>query len=432
MREVIVIRGRDAGRRGTVLATRGGMSQVSLAGRIVRVSEADVVPADGTRRRFGNRVQVAPVVDRIERQVAEEDWRSAAQSIRDLARTLGVAFTGGNGARVSTEWFSGLDREDKDRFLDFVRVLQNLFSMVEPLALRSSYGRKDDRWPAWIESLRRDLPWVQDLMRDESDAFRHGKFLVIPLKGVQTTDEAVKALDEASAHIQGHFPEVLYGKVYVRRDLHPKGTYGPQHSGGPVAGAYQAPTDTITISMYATPERNSVMSLIHEFGHRYHTRFLKGDQREKFIQLSTVGDVHEEFFPLAERERFADEWIARSRGFRDDPSFGSDGPVQLSERAEFFFRNFPRDEFKAKVSPLNRRFDDGDDAVVPKLRRELARSQFGGRLRVIDDEPNLHPIHASAYGETSWEENFADSFLAFCMRKPLPVALQRFMASLGR
>ena len=419
---------RGAGARGTVIATRGGMLLLSPAGRVVRVANA--ASAGGKRRRFGNRVQVAPVVDRIERQIAEEDWRQAVQAIRDLARTLGVVFTGiDGGVRVSTEWFSGIDREDKDRFLGFVQVLQNLFRMVEPLALRAPYGRKDDRWPAWVETLRRELPWVQDLMRDESDASRHGKFLVIPLKGVHTTDDAVAALDEASSHIQGKFPEVLYGKVYVRKDLHPKGTYGSQHS-GQVAGAYQAPTDTITISMYTRPDRNSVATLIHEFGHRYHTRFLKGDKREEFLQLSTVGDVHEEFFPLAERERLADEWVARSRSFRDDASFGSGGPVHLSKRAEFFFKNFPRDEFKAKVSPLSRRFTEGDESVVPNLREALVRSQFGGRLRVVDDAEHLRPVYASPYGETSWEENFAESFLAFCTGKPLPAALQRFMVSL--
>ena len=378
------------------------------------------------------RAQLAPALDQVEHLVKAQKWREALDAIREFGKTLGVFFTG-DSYRVSTEWFSGLDREDKDMFLSFVKILHNLFEMVHPFSVNAPWAKEDDRWYAWIESLRRDLPQVQDLMRDESDAFKHGKFQILPLKGVTNTDEAVKTLDEASGHIQSKFPQVLYGKVYIRKDLHPKGSYEARPgaaSGGQVAGAYQGTTDTITLSMYATPERNSVMTLIHEFGHRYHTRFLHGDLREKFIQLSTVGDIVEEHFSLSEREKFADEYIARKKGFRDDESFGMDGPVHLSPRADFFFDNFPRDEFKAQVIPIMRKFDDGDDSVIPAFRKALARSQFGGNLGVVKDPDNVKPVYASTYGETSWEENFAESFLAFCMHKVLPEPLQRFMESL--
>jgi hypothetical protein len=269
------------------------------------------------------------------------------------------------------------------------------------------------------------------MLRDDSDSFTHGPFKIIPLKGVVSTTEAVEALDKAMALIERKFREVLYGKVYVRKDLRPSGTYDARPGGGAmIAGSYNDSSDTITLSMYALPNRDSVMTLIHEFGHRYHTRFLKGDAREKFIQLSTVGDVQEDFFRLSEREGFADEWIARSRGFRDDETFGNGGPVYLSERANTFFKGFPRDEYRAKVIPLSRRFDDGDESVVPALREALARSQFGGNLRVVQDEDNLAPVYASDYGSTSWEENFAESFLAFVLGKALPEPLQHFMASL--
>jgi len=108
-----------------------------------------------------------------------------------------------------------------------------------------------------------------------------------------------------------------------------------------------------------------------------------------------VGDVQEDFFKLSEREKFADEWIARTRGFRDDDNFGGGGPCILSERANKYFQGFPRDEFKAKVIPLSRKFDDKDDSVEPALRDALARSQFGGNLRVVMDEDKLTPIYAS-------------------------------------
>ena len=107
-----------------------------------------------------------------------------------------------------------------------------------------------------------------------------------------------------------------------------------------------------------------------------------------------------------------------------------DGPVHLSPRADFFFDNYPRDEFKANVIPILHKFDDGDDSIIPALKKALARAQFGGNLGVVKDPDNVRPVHASAYGETSWEENFAESFLAFCTHKVLPKPLQLFMESL--
>lgn len=60
----------------------------------------------------------------------------------------------------------------------------------------------------------------------------------------------------------------------------------------------------------------------------------------------------------------------------------------------------------------------------------LASSQFGGALRVIVDESKLTPQYASMYGMTSWEENFAEAFLALVLGKALPGPLERFMRDL--
>ena len=379
------------------------------------------------------RVQLAPAFEHVEKLVKAEKWAEARDAIQAFLKPLGVFFLGADRISVHTEWFSGMDHEDKKLFDDWISRLHHVYTIAYERAVESKYPTKFE-WQ-WMDNilhnLRNDLSWLQEVMRDESDAFKHGHFDIIPLKGVTSTDEAVRTLDEAAGHVQHKFPKVLYGKVYIRKDLRPKGSYDARfEGGGMVAGAYQAATDTITLSMYATPNRTSVHTLIHEFGHRYHTRFMKGEKRERFIQLSTVGDVQEAFFPLTEREKFADEWIARTKGFRDDENFGNGGPVHLSERADFFFAGFPRDEFKKNVIPFSRRFDEGDDSVVPELRKALARAQFGGNLRVVKNEENLAPVYASDYGMTSWEENFADSFLAFCMGQKLPDPLQEFMASL--
>lgn len=377
------------------------------------------------------REQLAPALHHLEQLVRQEDWRGAREALFAFGKTLGVFFTG-SGYRVSTEWFSALDPADQHRFLEFLKPLVNIWEVVFPRASGQHARPFEQMWmDRQFDNLREDLPWVQDAMRDESDAFKHGNFLIIPTKGVHDTSEAVKVLDEVSKHISPKFPHVLYGKVYVRKDLRPKGSFDARPGqGGMIAGAYQATTDTVTLSMYATPDRNSTLTLIHEFGHRYHTRFLKGDKREKFMQLSTVGDVQEDFFPLAERHKFAEEYVARLTGFRDDENFGDGGPVHLSERADKFFAGYPRDEFRSKVLPLKHKFDEGDNSVVPTLKEALARSQFGGNLRVVQNEENLSPVYASLYGETSWEENFAESFLAFCTGKVLPKSLQTFMESL--
>lgn len=380
------------------------------------------------------REQLKPAFDHIERLFKEEKWREAKEAIQKLALKLGIHMVGTYDASVSvhTEWFNTLDNDDKNIFMSFVQNLKAIADDVWPRAIGApARAFEMMRIDNLFQRLRDDISAIEEMMRDESDAFKHGRFDIIPTKGVTSSSVAVETLDEAAKHIQGKFPQVLYGKVYIRNGLRPVGTYDARPgSGGMIAGAYQAATDTITLSMYATPERNSVMTLIHEFGHRYHTRFIKGDKREDFIRLSTIGDVQEDFFPLSEREKFADEWIARSKGFRDNESFGSDGPVHLSERAEKYFAGFPRDEFKAKVSPLNRKFEDKDDSVIPALKHALARAQFGGNLHVIQDKDNLAPVYASPYGETSWEENFAESFLAFCTGKALPQPLHKFMSSL--
>lgn len=380
------------------------------------------------------REQLGQSLDLIERLIKEEKWREARDAMQLFARKLGVGMSGiaDPEIRIHTEWLSALDHADQNVFLSFVGLLRPIAEVVWPRAVG---GPAPDfeimRLEALFRNLKHETHAIEDMMRGEEDAYKHGRFMIIPMKGVTDTAEAVKTLDEASGHISTKFGQVLYGKVYVRKDLRPKGSFDPRPgSGGMIAGAYQGASDTITLSMYATPERNSVMTLIHEFGHRYHTRFLHGDKREEFIRLSTVGDVHEEFFPLGERERFGGEFVQRHIKFRDDETFGAEGPVHLSERAEFYFKNFPRDEWKAKVSPLLRRLSDNDEDVIPALVKGLARAQYGGNLRVVDDEENLSPISASLYGETSWEENFAESFLAFCTGKALPPPLHKFMASL--
>lgn len=280
-----------------------------------------------------------------------------------------------------------------------------------------------------FEAIRRDLAWVQDVMRDDSDAFKHGKFLVIPTKGVHDTTQAVEALDQASGHIQSKFPQVLYGKVYVRGG-NLQGSFEARPGGGLVAGAYQTTTDTMTVSMYATPNRNSMMTLIHEFGHRYHTRFLHGDKREEFIKLFTEGETVP--FTREERVRAADEYVELFKHHQQEDY--PEPETILSPKTKQYAELFPRDAWKKFVIPWKKKFvDEKDDSAKDELRKAIIYS--------VSSSPTEFPavpehlmrekgVFASEYGRTSWEENFAESFLAFCTGKPLPEGLQRFMASL--
>jgi len=53
------------------------------------------------------------------------------------------------------------------------------------------------------------------------------------------------------------------------------------------------------------------------------------------------------FFKLSEREKFADEWIARTRGFRDDDNFGGEDPC-ISRAREQILQGFPATSSKPR------------------------------------------------------------------------------------
>lgn len=374
-------------------------------------------------RHLISRQALKPSVDEVQRLVQRRDYEKALDLVEGLFGKLDVVLIGEK-FHVHTEWLSGLNQSDRDRFMD---VLQTLMSVREGLrVLQPSMRRTEDqereepdRVLDLLDQVKSDMGWVDTVRRDESDVFKHGPFQIYMLEGASDgLDESLATLDKVADLIRPKFPEVLYGKVYVRR-----------FPNGNVAGAYVYATDIIHLSLYITPTRGSIQTLIHEFGHRYHARFIKGDLRDKFIELSTVGDVRKEVFSVSEREKIADELIAlfaehRKENYPDPKSF-------LSERARLFSDNYPREEYKRVAVPLVHRFrDEGDDSVVGALRKAEGRLQYGGDLEVIIDEKSIHPLYASDYGRESWQENFAESFLAFVLGRPLPEPIEKLMRSL--
>lgn len=330
--------------------------------------------------------------------------------------------------RVQTDWFHVLMPEDQNRYLGFVQTLIAARSaLLDPAHVDSSdIHRALDR----LEDAKEDQAWVEELMRSDEDMFKHGPFTIVLAPHVSrgAAEECISVLDEASAKVRARFPKVLYGKVIVRRDLKPKGSNEPSpHAKGMVAGSYVEQRDFINLSLYATPERNSVMTLIHEFGHRFHTKFLDSDQRKRFQELTEVGDTQTEPFTLNERNQAADEYLTLFRRHREEDYPPPD--EVLSEKSQRWTEHFPRDEWKAKVAPLRRKFvDEKDESVADALHAAIAIANMPGTYRVVTNKPS--PLYASAYGSTSWTENFAESFLAVCMGKALPEGIQTFMDAL--
>ncbi len=371
------------------------------------------------------RAQLVPVLTHI-KSLANQGKFDDALDMLDimLNRTLQLRVTrSSETVHVMTEWFSSMLPDEQQRFMDMAQYLMNL---------RNGLMRKDlEMVHTQARLAEPDLAWVESIHRDSNDAITHGQFKVTLTHRVvegEALEQALGVLDHAATTVAKHFPQVLYGKVYVMPDLKPKGTYDPSpHSGGLIAGSYVAATDVINLSLYARPERGSLETLIHEFGHRYHTRFLQGDLREKFIELSTVGDVQVSYFKLDARIKAANEYIALLREHRVE-NYPDDF---LSEKAEEWVHHYPRDEWKRRVVPLLRKFrDDKDDAVEDALRDAMAMSNLGGNVKLDINESSRQPLAASMYGMTSWQENFAEAFLAYCTGKALPKELREFMAAL--
>jgi hypothetical protein len=133
-------------------------------------------------------------------------------------------------------------------------------------------------------------------------------------------------------------------------------------------------------------------------------------------------------FTQAEREKAADEYMKlfemhQREEYPDDPD------TILSPRSREFSERKPR-ELRRKEGVLLQRFrDEKDNSVWQALHDAIAMKNVSGDVEFPAAEYQSG-VYASDYGETSWEENFAESFLAVVLGKPLPRALQQFMDSL--
>lgn len=363
---------------------------------------------------------LAPDVKAVEGLLSASDFEGALKALDELLiRKLHIRALGGDRVHVQTEWAHALDKEELARFHGLVHSLLNVRDALT--------GRK--LVPVDVQHLLNvlsnasdDIVWAEAQMRGPEDEFKHGPFtIVLTTNATDHLEDAIQTLDKAAEKIQNKFPQVLYGRVLIRKDLN-----------GTTAGMYSASRDVIILSLYATPRRNSVQTLVHEFGHRYYDRFLPGEMKARFNELHNVGDVVKRKWNLKDREGFAQEFIDRIKAFSEDED---SGPIVLSDDANDYFRNYDRDDFKEQVVPLIRKFEAGDASAEKDLKEALAQGWYTANLTVVlrrDDYGNdlVHPLYASEYGATDVQENFAECFLAFVMGTDLPDGLQRFMNAL--
>jgi hypothetical protein len=358
------------------------------------------------------REQLAPVLNHVERLAKQEKWAEAIHALDDLKRKLGFVIYGDT-FHINSEWIHNLGREDKERVVGFAQVLRNI---SEALSLAEDGRPREVMWlEAQFRLAREDMPWIYEKMRDDTDAVRVDNFTVFLTEGVTDAAGPIETLKKAAALIHPKFPKVLYGKVYVREGIN-----------GTTAGGYVAATDTINLSMYVRPNRNSVDTLVHEFGHRLEARFLSHEKRQEFKQLYEIGDLKPVAFPFSVRKKAAEAMVSRWKKQRDDQNYDWES---LPEEDRAWLDVYPTERWKHYVIPLQKQFQGGDDSVEQELVRAVGRLGESGDV-VVSTEKYPQPLYASDYGSTNWQENFAESFLHFITHRPLPEGLQRFMESL--
>lgn len=365
-------------------------------------------------RYFLAREQLTPAVDHIEKLMQTEKWPEAERAMNELLKKLGFRIYGDQ-FHITSEWFHTLNREDKERVLSFATTLRNIVDEIQA-GLDPDLPRREVMWlEAQFRNAREDIRWVNEKMRDESDAVKVDGFTVFLTGSLSDATGAIDTLKKAADLIRPKFHKVLYGKVYVREGLN-----------GSTAGSYVSATDTINISLYATPNRNSVNSLVHEFGHRYEERFLPHEKRKEFVQLFEVGDLKPEAFTHSERQKAAEDMVSRWQKQRDDPNY--DWEEITDQRTLLWLHSYPQERWKHYVIPLKKEFEKGEP-VDKELRSAVGRLSESHDV-IVSTEAHPQPLYASDYGSTSWKENFAESFMHFIMHLPLPEGLQRFMSSL--
>lgn len=310
-----------------------------------------------------------------------------------------------NGERwsVDADWFSALGPRHQKRALTVIRALGRL--VREPEAASSDL----------MGQLAFELGWLQRLINNaDAKTFQHGVFEIVP-HGV--TGPAVRscldALDRAYKVIQPKFPEVLYGRVYVVKNL----------SGHATVASYQESGDVVYLSLKAKGSVGDVYALCHELGHRYFFKFWKDKaQRAEFMRLSTTAEYREIVFDRGVRQAIATEYIDVARARRD----GEPQPTP-SELFLLWMSETHGTPAGTAARKLGVQLVKGEDVEAALHDAIVGGKDFTVRTRDIVREPE----YVTTYGRKSWVENFAEAFAHQVLGMKMPPGVAAIMGSLS-
>ena len=270
-------------------------------------------------------------------------------------------------------------------------------------------GNRQQREP-FLREIEKVVKAVDAIIVKDSEGIEHGPFTIKVLPGVtaKAAAEALAALDEASAVLKKHFPEVLYGLIYISTKV----------GGHWTAAHYVVSEDSVHISPkhIALGGGGSIHTLIHEFGHRYDYKFADKQLKAEYTRLSITPVAKKTIYDEALRNKMADE-IAAIVSLRK--TMKVDTP--MSKELETWLRSpkGPRDKIKQAVHEFL--FDKLDEEGLKKVARG------NGNVDVDVEVETSEPLAVSEYGKTSPAENFAEGFANYCLGLPMPEPLREVL-----
>jgi len=312
---------------------------------------------------------------------------------------------------LNAEWLYALGPRDRKHVSEIVREVKDL---RRSLYSYRNQGSIPEKLIKRFEALTSSASWLDSKVHSEEDEFSHGDFTIIPMPGVPRIklQGCLEALDKASEIIRHKFPKLLYGKVYIAKSV--------------AAGVanYIPEQDTIALSLRAAKTRGDVLSLCHEFGHRYEQKFWKDkDQKNDFWELSNKPIYETVVFDKGTRSKLADEFIetaeAQIKGKKLPTSdllnqylkylIHKNGP-KLRDLSQ----DFLKDPNEANRKPL------WIGVALPTEKDVIIQTD-----KIIRD-----PIAVTPYGKKNWKENFAEAFAHYMLGMPLPQEVASIMEKL--
>ena len=316
-------------------------------------------------------------------------------------------FMAGGRMKITGDWYHALSRHQQ-------KSVEIILNRIHHYGLTLDDVYNDD--VGWnLRMVANDVTKLESAFQAPNNEIKHGPFTLVKMKGVtaKALDESIVALDTAAKFLSRKFPQVVYGKVFV----------SPKLSGTNAMAKYTEVDDVVYLSVKARGIYGDVHDIVHEFGHRYFSKFwLDKSAREVFRKLSldTVYEVIS--YPPDVKQSLAKELLSTVRARK--------GGKPLPPTSASF------DTYLGYIlgGPDGRDLMDASKAAVAGGPKE-AKSMVDLFIRVVPDKVTTDkvlskPLAVTPYGGTSWTENFAEAFAHYVLGKPLPVEIQAIMDAL--